>query len=241
MADGLPSFLVEDLRRLGVTLPPGAPAALRRYLDLLLEANRSFNLTAVRDPDDAWRRHVLDSLTLLPFLADVGQGARVVDVGSGGGLPGIPLALARPDLKVTLLEATSKKAAFCRRAVEQVPIAGVRVIDERSETVGRQAEHRERYDVAVCRAIGPMRELLEYTLPLVRVGGLLLAMKGPSVEAELAAAEHAMDVLGAADLRVFDAYPPGFDRHTVIVVLARHAPMPRRFPRPPGTPRRDPL
>jgi 16S rRNA (guanine527-N7)-methyltransferase len=168
-------------------------------------------------------------------------GTTLIDVGSGGGLPGVPLAIARPDIKVTLLEATGKKADFLRRCVAELPLPNARVVNDRAENAGQDKTHRQAYDVVVCRAIGPMREILEYTLPLLRVGGMLLAMKGPKAEQELAEAADALDILGAGDLKVFDAWPEGADQNTVIVSILKDRPTPREYPRKPGVPRQTPL
>lgn len=237
----VPPDVLAAAQKLGFTLSEAQWALLGRYLDLLLEANTRFNLTAVRDREAAWSRHVIDSLTILPGLEALEPEAALIDVGSGGGLPGIPVAIARPDLKVTLLEATGKKAEFLRQCVQQLPLPNVNVVQGRAEEVGQDREHRQRYHAAVCRAIGPLRELLEYTLPLVAVGGLVLAMKGPKAPEELAEAGNALDMLGGGDLRVFDAYPEGFDLHTVVISILKERPTPKTYPRRPGVPRQEPL
>ncbi len=240
----IPEFVTQELATIDVVLGPRQLELLGRYLDLLLETNKQFNLTAIKDADAAWRRHIIDSLTLLPGLADVESASRVIDVGSGGGLPGIPVAIARPDLSVTLLEATGKKARFLERCAAELPLPNVAVLNLRAESAGRDRDHRERYDVVICRAVGPMAELLEYTLPLVAVGGRLLAMKGPSVERELDAAGDALAILGAGELQVIEAYPPtsqGPAADALIVSVSKENPTPRLYPRAPGMPRQEPL
>ena len=237
----IPSFVRDDLDRLDVDLSDSTLARLSAFLDLLLEANRQFNLTSIRDRDEAWRRHIIDSLTLLPFLTPEPADAALIDVGSGGGVPGIPLAIARPDWRVTLLEATGKKARFLDSCVTQLRLEGCRVIHDRAEVVAQDPAHRQRYDAAVCRAIGPMREMLEYVLPLVCVGGRTLALKGPKAEQELKDAHRALELLGAGDLEVYDAYGKGFDSQSVIVIITKARSTPKQYPRPPGTPRKSPL
>ncbi|MCX5658135.1 MAG: 16S rRNA (guanine(527)-N(7))-methyltransferase RsmG [Planctomycetota bacterium] len=237
----IPDFVRPELAALGVILDDARINLLARYLGMLLEVNKQFNLTAIRDPESAWRRHIIDSLTVLPGLSDLTENETVIDVGSGGGLPGVPLAIARPDLRMTLLEATGKKANFLRACVKELPLVQTRVIHGRAEDLGQQRIHRESYDIAVCRAIGPMTELLECTMPLLRLGGMLLAMKGPSVEAELAAAADALDKLGSGELEVIGAYPEGSGQNTVIVSVRKERQTPKEYPRKPGVPRQFPL
>ena len=214
---------------------PAQEAGLRRFLDLLLEKNRSLNLTSVRDPDAAWPRHILDSLSLLPFL----EGRRrLLDLGSGGGLPGIPLAIVRPGLEVALLEATGKKARFLEEAASSLELANVRVIHARAETAGRDPAWRGRFDTATARALGSLSTVIELALPFLEDQGRLLAMKGARVEEELAAAEQACRLVGGrmAGRRVIDP-----EAGSCIVEVRKIAPTPPLYPRRPGLPARRPL
>lgn len=241
MPQPIPEFVPAELQALGLEVPAEILERLASYLDLLLEANERFNLTAVRDRDSAWRRHIIDSMTVLPELDELPENAAVIDVGSGGGLPGIPIAIARPDLRVTLLEATGKKANFLRDSAKALPLPNVNVVHARAETAGRDKPLRQQFDAAVCRAVGPMRELLEYCLPFVKVGGLLVAMKGPKAKQELEEAGDALHLLGAGQLDVVSAYPEGVGIDTVLVVIRKERPTPSLYPRLPGTPRHTPL
>lgn len=178
----------------GVTLEQNQHANLARYLDLLLKANQTMNLTRIVDRASAEVQHVGDALTALPHLPR--EAHRLVDVGTGGGVPGIPLAIARPDIKVVLIEATHKKAAFLERAVDDLRLHNVQVICQRAEDAGR-GEMRETFDVAIARAVGTMVWLAEWCLPLVKIGGKMLAMKGPKAAQELPVAQKAFRMLGA--------------------------------------------
>lgn len=240
-ASTIPLFVRDDIARLGLEFPDELLVKLANYLDHLLESNRKFNLTGVKDRDEAWRRHIVDSMTVLPWLDELDEGAKVIDVGSGGGLPGVVIAIARPDLSLTLLESTGKKAKFLESCKESVGFSNISVLNTRAETAGQDTNYREQFSAATCRALGPMNEILEYTLPLIKVEGRLLAMKGPSAEDELRDAGDALSVLGGGDLDVFDAYPEGFDFNTVIVSIRKERPTPEDYPRLPGMPRQSPL
>ena len=221
-----------DLEEPSITEP--AATQLRRFLERLLETNRSFNLTAITDPAEAWDKHVLDSLTLLPDLRELPEGSRVVDVGSGGGLPALPLAITLPGLRFTLLEATAKKARFLEQTATELGLANVSVVCERAESFGRGPE-RERFDATSSRAVSRLPVLLELTLPLIRVGGLCLAIKGEQAAREVAEAKNALQVLRA---EVEDT------RRTasgVVVRIRKIAKTPLKYPRRPGEPKRAPL
>ena len=232
-----PEAFLAACRTVGLCLADDETARLGRYLDLLLETNRRFNLTAVTEPETAWLRHIFDSLTLLPH---VGSSGSIVDVGSGGGLPGVPLAIALPGARVTMLEATGKKARFIERVIGELQLSNASVISERAETVGQDAAHRQAYDLAVARAVGPMRVMLELTLPLVRVGGRVLAMKGRRVTEELDEAGDALMQLGGGGVELYEAMP-GLEQDAVIVEVVKDGPTPKRYPRRPGEPKARPL
>ncbi|MCP3904617.1 MAG: 16S rRNA (guanine(527)-N(7))-methyltransferase RsmG [Planctomycetes bacterium] len=229
-----PAFLAQ-VEALEIAFDSGDVERLARYLALLLDAARSFNLTAITDPDEAWVRHIADSLTLLPILASL-EAKRVIDVGAGGGLPGVPLAIAMPDVSFTLLEATGKKARFLEETAAALDLANVTVVNDRAETAGQDREtHRERYDAVLARAVGRMPVLVELTVPLARIGGHVLAIKGARAEAEVAEAKAALHTLHA---RVVET------RRTAtgtIVIIEKSRRTGKMYPRRPGEPKRAPL
>jgi 16S rRNA (guanine527-N7)-methyltransferase len=230
-----PAGFLDAAAALGVEFEAGDVERLGRYLSLLLETNKVHNLTAVTDPEQAWARHILDSLTLIALLAELPEGAAVIDVGSGGGLPGVPLAITMPGLRFTLLEATGKKAEFLRQAAGELGLSNARVVNERAERAGQSPEHRERYDAAVARAVGPLSVIAELTVPLIKIGGRCLLIKGQKAEEELAAAKKALHMLHATHAGTVDT-PTGR-----IVVLEKGRKTPAAYPRRDGEPKREPL
>lgn len=247
-----PPDLVELAEGLGVGFEPGDADRLGRYLALLLAANESLNLTAIRDPGEAWEKIVLDSLTLLPVLDQAraaGDKFRVLDVGSGGGVPGLVLACCLPGAEVMLLDATAKKCAFLVHAAEELGLSNVRVVCARAESAGqnrgrkadtggesrREGALRESFDAVTARGVGRLATLLELVVPFARVGGLCLLTKGAKAEEELAEAKGALHLLHAAHAGTVET-PTGR-----IVVIEKLRSTPRAYPREDGEPKRRPL
>ena len=215
-------------RRAGIELSDDQYGKLSRYLDLLRDANARMNLTRITDRAAAELQHVGDSLTVLPLLP---AGAiRVADVGSGGGVPGIPLAIARPDATFLLIESTKKKATFLKQAIDALELKNVSVSEWRAEDVGH-SNSRETFDVALARAVATMPWLAEWCLPLVKKGGKMLAMKGPKVAEELPEAKRTITTAGGGEAIVHPVNLPGTE-HRVIVEIAKIARSDKRLPRP---------
>jgi len=225
---------------LGLQLTASQLAALNLYERELLDWNLRFNLTAIDEPDKIRIKHFLDSLTCLLVLREKPAG-RVIDVGTGAGFPGIPLKIVCPDIRLTLVESVGKKADFCRHVVRALELDGVEVLQNRAEEVGQMAAHREQYDWALARAVALLPVLAEYLLPLVRVGGAMLAMKGASVPAEANSAEPAMRILGGQLRRLVPVALPGVADERYLVVVDKISATPRAYPRRVGVPTRKPL
>ncbi len=226
---------------LGLTLTPHQVAAFQLYHDELLAWNARFNLTAITDPVGIQIRHFLDSLSCLLAMGETEPGARLVDVGSGAGFPGLPLKIVRPDLQVTLVESTRKKTDFCRHVVQRLGLRNVVVVHGRAEAVGHEPAHREAYDWALARAVATLPTLVEYLLPLCRVGGRCLAQKGEGAVAEVHRAEAATRLLGGAVNRLVPVELPGLVETRYLVVLDKVACTPDKYPRRPGMPVKRPL
>ncbi|XP_017972113.1 PREDICTED: ribosomal RNA small subunit methyltransferase G isoform X2 [Theobroma cacao] len=212
---------------------------VRLYVDALLQWNQKMNLTAVKEVSEVMDRHIEDSLAIIPPIQnsyvsscnDSFDNLRIVDVGTGAGLPGLVLAIACP---VTLVESVNKRCLFLEHVVNLTGLSNVQVVRERAENLGQDIGFREKFDVAVARAVAEMRVLAEYCLPLVRVGGLFVAAKGHDPKEEVRNAERAIKLLGASilQLRSVESHSP-HGRRTAIICLKNH-PTPRKYPRGPG-------
>lgn len=230
------ALLAEGLAESGLAADQAALDGLAAYLEILRDGNRRANLVGADDPAELAGRHLLDSAVFLPPLRAAGA-RRVVDVGSGGGLPGVVLALLEPGLEVTLIESRAKKAAFLEDAVRRLGLPSVRVESERAEALGRDPAHRESYDAGVARALAELAIAVELVLPFVRPGGLALFAKGPRPWDEIAAAAEAVRELGGAP-RSATAYGP-VPFH--LVRIDKVARTPEAYPRRPGVPQKRPL
>lgn len=229
----------------GVDLSAAQLGQLERYAEELVAWNRRVNLTRLTSPRDIAVRHVLDSLAVLqclpPRMRAVEAPLSCIDVGTGAGLPGLALAVVRPRWRWALADAVGKKVAFVAHVAAALDLAGATAIHRRAEDLGRDPAHRERHDLAVARAVAGLPVLAEYLLPLVRVGGLAVAMKGAEVDAELAAAEKAIAVLGGRLVDVVAYRLPDLDEPRRLVVVAKVAATPAEYPRRAGLPGRRPI
>jgi 16S rRNA (guanine527-N7)-methyltransferase len=222
-----------------LSLPSDFLDRVEAYVGLLLEANERLNLTRVVEPDAVARLHLLDSVVALP-LVDAVAPRRAIDLGSGGGVPGIVLALARPSIAWTLVDSVSRKADALRGFAAALGCSNVRVLAERAEVIGRDPDHRATYDLVTARACASLPVLAEYALPLLLTGGQLIAWKGPIADDELAAGAAAADLLGGGLPSVHGSGAPALGDHRFVVVEKRSATT-ERFPRRPGQPVKSPL
>ncbi|MBN2058086.1 MAG: 16S rRNA (guanine(527)-N(7))-methyltransferase RsmG [Candidatus Saganbacteria bacterium] len=206
-------------------------------LKTLLAWNKKFNLTAITRPEDIWLKHFDDSLALLNFYQLTNQ--KVIDIGSGAGFPGLPLKIACPDIKLTLVEATAKKVEFLNHVAALLAFNDVRVIHGRAEDLGH--ELRESFDLAVSRAVAELKILSELCLPFVKVGGQFVAYKEAKVEDEVMAAQTAIETMGGKfrEIRKYNLGKNGLVRS--FVVIDKIAPTPEKYPRRPGMPKKKPL
>ncbi|MGQ9524281.1 MAG: 16S rRNA (guanine(527)-N(7))-methyltransferase RsmG [Armatimonadota bacterium] len=232
LADGAAAFDIE------LTRPQ--QAQFSAYLRELLAWNRRMNLTAITDPVSVATHHFLDSLSCLTVVRP-DPGARVIDVGTGGGFPGVPVKIVRPDIELTLLDSLRKRIVFLEHLVSVLGLSEVTLCHARAEDAGRSPVHREAYDVVLSRAVAQLSVLVEYCLPLARVGGTFVAMKGPKGHEELAEAENALKVLGGEVVEVEELQLPVAGERRLLVVIRKARRTPGRYPRKAGEPSRHPL
>jgi 16S rRNA (guanine527-N7)-methyltransferase len=235
--------LILGARGLGLTLTERHLAAFETCYEALVAWNERFNLTAITDWHGVLIRHFLDSLSCLKAIpqAELASGARVIDVGTGAGYPGIPLKIVCPAMRLTLLEATYKKVTFLEHLTAELGLSDVTAIHGRSEQIGQDPAHRERYDWALARAVARMSTLVEYLLPLTKVGGAMVAQKGEDALVEVHEADNAIAALGGEVRRLVPVELRGLAETRYLVVVDKIAPTPHKYPRRPGVPRRRPL
>ncbi len=235
--------LIADARELHITLTDRHLAAFETCYRELVAWNQRFNLTAITDREGVLVRHFLDSLSCLKALprAELEAGARVIDVGTGAGFPGLPLKIVCPGMRLTLLEATAKKVAFLEHLVRVLDLERVDAIHGRAEELGQNPAHREQYDWALARAVAELPTLAEYLLPLARVGGAVLAQKGQDAAAEVHGADTSITTLGGRTRKLVPVELRGLAETRYLVVVDKVAATPEKYPRRPGMPKKRPL
>ena len=213
---------------------------LERYMEGILQWNEKVNLTNITDPEEFRVKHTLDSLVCAEY-PEFRFAKNVIDVGTGGGFPGVPLAVYAPEKNFVLMDSLKKRLKIIDELTEELGITNVQTLHGRAEDVGRAREHREKYDLCVTRAVSNLATLVEYCLPLVKVGGYLLAYKGPAAEEELKEAAEALKILGgrAVEVRSGEMDEYGLDHR--VIVIEKVKPVPKAYPRKAGTPLKAPL
>ncbi len=208
-----------------------------QYMKLLLEWNEKINLTAITDESEIIRKHFIDSLTISKLIK---EDTNVVDVGTGAGFPGIPLAITKK-VKVTLVDSLNKRINFLNIVKESIELNNVNTVHGRAEEVGQNEKYREKFDYAVSRAVAPINVLLEYMLPLVKVGGYCLCMKGPKVIDEMQGIENVAEKLGGKHIKLEELEIPGEESRKNVIIIKKVESTNKKYPRKPGTPAKQPL
>ena len=233
-------YLENVFTEMGLTFTDEQMELFAKYDDFLIDYNTKINLTRIIDPREVAVKHFGDSLTLL--TQDVlPQGASIADVGTGAGFPGIPLAISRPDLQITLMDSLRKRIEFLRELIQALGITNVTLVWGRAEELGQNPQYRNRFDIVIARAVAPLRVLVELCLPLTKTNGVFLAMKGPKAEEEVEAATNALKIIGGKLIGPRIVVLPLLKEMRTLVHILKNRPTPREYPRKAGTPERQPI
>lgn len=233
--------LIAGAQKLGWQLSPEQVEQFAIYYHELIDWNRRINLTAITDYQEVQIKHFLDSLTVTLALPQPLASFRLIDVGTGAGMPGIPLKILLPNIKLVLLDATAKKALFLHHLKEKLELDDVDIVVGRAEEVAHQPEYRERFDVVLSRGVAPLSTLVELTLPFSAIGGSFIAQKKGYIEAEIAQATKAIQLLGGNLRQVEKIDLAEFSNERCLIIIDKVAPTPASYPRRPGVPAKRPL
>lgn len=234
-------ILADGAQELGLDLSTEQFERFQRYYEVLTDWGERVSLTSVKDEEGIQKRHFLESAALIPILEEEGLSLTdksLIDIGSGAGIPGIPLKIIDPTIKLTLVEAKQRKAEFLAALLQELDITDVVVIPRRSEETAHNAIHREQYNFAVAKALAPLSTLIELTLPFLVMGGVLIAPKGKDAEKEVATADVALETLKGS---IRGVHPLPLVKKQSVVLVDKDLPSPPRFPRRPGMPAKRPL
>jgi len=210
-----------------------------KYYEMLIETNKSMNLTAITEPDEVAVKHMIDSL--LVYKEKDFTGKTLVDVGTGAGFPGIPLKIYCPSLKIVLMDSLAKRLKFLQTVIEQLGLEEITCEHIRAEDAGHKAQHREHYDIAIARAVAPLAVLAEYCLPLVKSGGFFYAMKGSKYKDEFEQGEKAINILGGKLVGCEEIKLPGLDDGRAVLIVQKYKKTPEKYPRKAGVAAKAPL
>ncbi len=232
--------LIARAKEIGIKVTPQQADQFQIYLNMLLERNEVMNLTAITDPHEAVVKHFVDSLTLLKAV-EIKKGAKMIDVGTGAGFPGLPVKIMRPDIDLTLLDSLNKRLKFLSEVCEAIGVEAT-CLHKRAEEAGRDVKLRESFDLATARAVANMNTLSEYCIPLIKMKGIFAAMKGPGLEEEMALAKKAVSTLGCKVVKTVQFTLPDEEKsERNIAVLQKTVYTPKTYPRHGGTITKKPL
>lgn len=232
-------LLKEGAKEYSILLSNAQIDKFSQYARLLAEWNEKINLTAITDPEGIVIKHFLDSLSIAELIPD--ETKTLIDVGTGGGFPGIPLKVIRDNLKVTLLDSLDKRVKFLNEICCNLMLKDIVSVHGRAEDFGVDKKYRERFDFVTARAVANLPVLLEYCLPFVSIGGMFIAMKGPDAKEELKESQKALDILGGEieDVKIFTLPNSDIERYLILIKKCRHTPT--NYPRKSGKPTKQPI
>ena len=228
----------KSLKELNIELSEKQLNQFYDYMNILNEWNKVMNLTNITEPLEVIEKHFIDSLTV---LKNVNENDSIIDVGTGAGFPGIPIKIAYPKSKVTLLDSLNKRIKFLNEVISKLNLEDINTIHGRAEELAHNKEHREKYDIAIARAVAPLNVLSEYLLPFVKIGGHAICMKGSKGKGESKEGENATRILGGEIKSIKEFKLPNTDIERTIIEIEKNKSTEKRYPRKPGTPSKEPL
>ncbi len=234
------NYLTAGLKKFNIAYQPVQLDLLWEYMSFLIKENRKYNLTAIEEPEEIIIKHFFDSLapaSLIDFESDI----RMIDVGTGAGFPGLVIKILYPTIKLTLLDSLLKRVNFLKLLTARLGLEEIDIIHSRAEDLGQNNEYREKFDLAVSRAVAAANILSEYTLPLVREGGSVLLYKGPNYLDELTDAEDGISLLGGEITNLIEIDIPGLDEKRYLIQVKKRGKTPVKYPRRAGIPKKRPL
>jgi 16S rRNA (guanine527-N7)-methyltransferase len=237
------NILINNAQKMGINLHKEQIKKFSRYLELLIQWNQKINLTSLKTPHEIIIKHFLDSISCIKVITKYIniEEISIIDVGTGAGFPGIPIKITCPSIRLYLLEARKKKTVFLEKIIEEMNFQQVEILDGRAEAFGKCPNYREKYDIALSRAVASLNTLSEYCLPLVRVGGLFIAQKGRSYNEEIDKALKTVQLLGGELIGVENVRIPFINQERYLLVIKKIKGTPLKYPRKEGLPQKRPL
>ena len=230
--------LKEKVEKLGIELNDYQVKQFYNYMKLLIEWNKKINLTAIIDPEDIILKHFIDSLTIAKYI---NEKDKIADIGTGAGFPGIPIKILKPENEMLLVDSLNKRIKFLEMVIQEDKLKNIKVLHGRVEEIGHNKAYRGNFDVVTSRAVAKLNILLEYMLPLLKLGGKCICLKGPNIEEELEEARNAIKILGGQIDKIEQMELPYSDNRRNIIIVKAVKQSPNKYPRKPGTPTTSPL
>lgn len=229
--------LINKSEKINIDLKKQQIIKFYNYMELLLQWNNNINLTSITDPKEIILKHFIDSLTIQKYIE---QNKKMIDVGTGAGFPGIPISIVNNNIDITLLDSLNKRIIFLEEVIKELDIKNIQSIHARAEEFGKNKEHREKYEIATSRAVAPLNVLLEYLLPLVKIDGICICMKGSNIE-EINEAKRSLEILGGKIEKIEEFLLPDSDIKRNIIIIKKIKQTPLKYPRKAGIPKKEPI
>ncbi len=230
--------LTNQLKQIQINITEKQIEEFYKYMELLISWNEKINLTAITDPDEVIKKHFVDSLTINKYIS---KESKIIDVGTGAGFPGIPLKILNSDSEITLLDSLNKRLVYLNEVIKELNLEKIQTIHSRAEQAGQNPQYREKFDVSVSRAVAPLNILVEYLLPLTKIGGRCICMKGSNVKEEIQISKKAIEILGGKIEEIEEFNLPNSDIGRTIVIIRKIKKTQAKYPRKAGLPSKEPL